>query len=174
MLKDKGSAYDGFAALYDGTGNSNTTVFETVATKCVLEYELVQKVQDAGLAPLNGAAIGSISSLWPHSMLRQQLANHAAEFLRQIATQGFLTNQSAEALPVWGPFTEKVGPMRPYTPEASNDFIPDHAKRSAERVWGYRGDELDWSRGCAFLIQGAFTRHSSYGTVDNVTGRMVV
>lgn len=169
-----GSGLDGFAALYDGTGNSDVTIGETVTTKCVLPYDLVQRVQDAGVRPLDGKPIGSISALWPMSMLREKLLQHVAVFVSQIQKHHYEPLDRDGQFLVWGPYTEKVGPLAEYTPEAGNDFIPDYAKRKAERVWTYQGDEIDWSKGCAFLIRGRFTRHARYGTVDEQTGVLVV
>jgi len=171
-LKDKGSAFEGFAALYDGTGNSDLTVVETVGTKCVLDYELVQAVHNAGGRPFKSEPLGKLSELWPFDALKRPLLKHAEEFVRQIGTQGFQPLSNVHQFLVSGPFSEKVGEMQQWTPEAGNHLIPH--PRQAQTVWGYRGDEFDWHKGCAFLITGRFTRHARYGHVDEWTGMVFV
>ena len=173
-MRDRGTAIEGFYALYDGTGNASATVRETVMTKCVLEYELVQLVQNAGVKPLDGQPLGKLMELYPFDMLKRPLLEHAREFVRQIASKHYVPLTNVEQFLVWGPFSEKVGPLREWTPEAGNPVIPRHKQRSAERVWGYRSDEVDWARGCAFLIRGEFTRNARYGAVDEQTGVVIV
>lgn|SRR3990167_2069518 len=165
MLRDKGSAFEGFTALYDGTGNSDATVLETVATKCVLDYELVQCVHQAGGKPSRGEPLGKLPELWPFDALKRALRAHAAEFVEQIRAQGFQPLTNIEQFSVWGPFSEKVGEPREWTPEAGNHLIPH--PRTASRVWGYQGDEFNWHTGCAFFIQGRFTRHARHGHVSD-------
>ena len=167
-LKDRGSAFEGFAALYDGTGNSDATIVETVATKCVLDYELVQLVHNHGGKPFKSVPLGKLPELWPFDLLKRPLLEHAEEFVRQIGVQGFQSLTNVHQFLVSGPFSEKVGEMRSWTPEAGNHLIPH--PRTAERVWGYRGDEFDWHKGCAFLITGQFTRHARHGHIDEQTG----
>ena len=171
-LKDRGSALQGFAALYDGTGNSSATIFETVATKCVLDYELVQTVQNHGGRPLKSEPLGKLPELWPFDLLKRPLLEHAEEFVRQIGKQGFEPLTNVHQFLVSGPFSEKIGEPRQWTPEAGNHLIPH--PRQAERVWGYRGDEFDWHKGCAFLISGVFSRNARHGFVDEQTGKVIV
>lgn len=168
---DKGTAREGFFAHYDGTGNSEATICESVTTKCVLEYDLVQLVQDHGGKPLNGPPLGRLPELWPFDLLKDELLKHAEEFIRQIKTQGFNPLTSKYEFQVWGPYSEKVGAVREWTPEAGNPFAE---QREALQVWSYQGDEFDWSKGCAFLIKGNFTRYAGLGQVDEETGVLLV
>ena len=172
--RERGSAFEGFAALYDGTGNAVATVRETVATRCVLDYDLVQRVQNAGVKPLNGVALGRLAELYPFDLLKRPLLAHAREFVRQIATRNFVAVSNVEQFLVWGPYSDKVGEPREWVPERGNHTIPRWAQRPAERVWGYRSNELDWERGCAFLIRGEFTRNARHGIVDEQSGRIIV
>lgn len=172
MTRDKGTALEGVNVLYDGTGNAGATVFEPVTTKCVLEYELVQLVHNHGGKPFNGEPLGKLPGLWPFDLLKIPLLEHAEEFVRQISTQGFNPLTGVHQFLVWGPISEKVGRLREWIPEAGNHLIPH--PRKAEQVWSYRSDELDWSKGCAFLIRGEFTRKATYGKVDEETGMLVV
>lgn len=160
--------------LYDGTGNAEATVAEAVQTKCVLDYELVERVHNAGGRPYKGLPLGTLPELWPFDMLKRPLVAHAEEFVRQIGLQGYRPVTNVEQFVVWGPYMEKVGELREWVPEAGNHLIPKHAQRTAQRVWGYRGDEFDWHKGCAFLIQGEFTRHARHGHVDEQTGSILV
>ena len=76
-VKDKGSALEGFFALYDGTGNSETTIRETVTTKCVLEFDQVQLVHNHGGKPYRGTPLGRLPDLWPFDLLKTPLLEHA-------------------------------------------------------------------------------------------------
>ena len=172
MPRDKGTAFDGFSVLFDGTGNSDATVMETIATKCVLGYDLVAAVHNAGGKPYKGVPLGTLPELWPFDALKRPLVEQAREFVRQIGGQGFAALTNVEQFKVWGPFTEKVGNPHEWTPEEGNPLIPH--PRQAERVWGYQGDEFNWERGCAFFIQGQFTRHARHGFVENQTGKVIV
>ena len=169
---DKGSSLDGFNALFDGSGNSASTVFESVTTKCVVEDELVQIVHNHGGKPFKEQILGQIGALWPHDLLKQLLLDHAEEFVRQIAAQRFVPLTNVHQFLVWGPYAEKVGPPRDWVPEEGNHLIKQ--PRKAARVWGYQGDEFDWRKGCAFLIQGTFTRDAKHGFVDEQTGVLIV
>lgn len=173
-MRDRGSALDGFSALYDGTGNSGATVAQSITTKCVLEYEMVRKVQMAGDRPHKGTPLGRISQLWPTEMLRRALKEHGEEFIRQVAKQGYIALGSVYELEVFGPYTEKVGDAPDYTPEADNPFIPKHEKRVASKVWGYQGDEIDVSKGVAFLLRGRFARHARHGHIEEGSGLLLV
>lgn len=174
MTRDRGSALDGFAALYDGTGNANTLVRETVQTKCVLDYELVRLCHQHGDRPHKGDPLGTFPELWPFNALKRPLIEHAREFVRQIKTQGFEPLSDVYAFKVWGPFTEKVGDIKTWTPEEGNHTIPKHEQRKAVRAFGYRGDEFDFNKGCAFVIQGEFVRNTKHGSIDELTGRIYV
>ena len=171
---DKGSALDGFAALYDGTGNSAATILETVTTKCVLEYELVRLCQVKGDRPHKGTPLGRFPELWPFDLLKRPLVEHAQEFVRQIAGQGFSPLTTVDQFQVWGPYTEKVGEPHDWIPEEGNHLIPRHERKTATTAWGYRGDELNVEKGCAFLIQGKFTRAARHGHISEETGRILV
>lgn len=157
--------------LYDGTGNSDATVKETVGTKCVLPYELVQRVHDAGGRPYKAVPLGTLPELWPFDALKRPLIAQAREFVRQISGQGFRPLTNVEQFLVWGPYSEKVGDMREWVPEAGNHLIAN--PRTAQQVWGYQGDEFNWHMGCAFMIQGTFTRHARHGHVAD-DGRIIV
>lgn len=171
---DKGSSLDGFAALYDGTGNSETTICESVQTKCVVDYECVLLCQQHGWQAAHGVPLGTLAELWPFDLLKRQLVAHAAEFVRQIKPNGFDPVASIYSFKIWGPYMEKVGEIKQWTPEAGNPLIPKHEQRKAVQVWGYQGDEFDFNKGCAFLIQGDFTRHARHGHLDEETGRIFV
>lgn len=173
-MRDRGSALDGFSALYDGTGNASAVVDQRITTRCVLDYELVKTVQMAGDSPHKGTPLGTISRLWPVEMLRNALLAHAEEFVRQIKAQGYEALSSVYEFRVFGPYTEKVGQPSDYVPEADNPFIPKQDKQTASKVWGYRGDELDVNKGVAFLIQGHFTRHARHGKVEERSGLLLV
>lgn len=173
-VKDRGSALEGFAALYDGSGNADATVFERVQTKCTLDYELVRLCQEKGDKPHKGTPLGRFLELWPFDMLKRALIDHANTFVSQIGMQGFVPLTSVYEFRVWGPFTEKVGAMRPWVPEEGNHTIPRHLQRTAQKVWGYEGDEFNFDKGCAFIIAGDFTRKASLGHVNEETGVIVV
>ena len=95
--------------------------------------------------------------------------------MRQIKTHGYEVGGSPHSFKASGPYTEKVS-REPvfWTPEDGNPLIPKHARQQAIRVQGYRGDEFDWSKGAAFLIQGTFTRKASRGLVSEETGVIFV
>ena len=163
----KGSAYDGFAALFDATGNSNVVIKQGITTKAVVEYELVRLCQEFGDRPHRGDPLGLFPELWPFDMLKRPLLEHAREFVRQIALTGVAVIGDVDEFKVWGPYTEKVGDVREWTPEAGNHTIPKHQQRKAVRAFGYRGDEFNFDKGCAFLIQGQFTRSTKHGEISD-------
>lgn len=167
MRKERGSALEGFAALYDGTGNSESTVAERITTKCVIETELVELCQAHGDKPHKGTPLGKLAELWPFDALKRPLLEHAREFVRQVGLQGYQPVTNVEQFTLFGPYMEKVGDIRPWVPEAGNHVIPKHEQRTAQKVWGYQGDEFDWDKGCAFLIQGKFTIAAKHGFVSD-------
>ena len=168
MIKDRGSALDGFNALYDGTGNADAMVSESVTTKCVIDYELVRLCQSHGWRPSKGRSLGLLAELWPFDMLKRPLIAHANEFVSQIGTQGFKPLSSVYSFKLWGPYTEKVSPtVRYWTPEEGNHLIPKHLQRKAVIVQGYRGDEFNFEKGCAFLIQGTFIKAAKDGHIGD-------
>ena len=74
----KGSAHEGFFALYDGTGNSNAVTLQRVTTKCVLDYELVELCQRHGAGVFRAEPIGNpTDATWPFVMLCRALLDHA-------------------------------------------------------------------------------------------------
>ena len=172
----RGSAFEGFSSLFDGTGNAGATVPQTVQTKCVLDYDLVRLCQDYGDKPHKGDALGTLPELWPFDMLKRPLKEHAQEFVRQIGSKGYQPLTNVEAFQIYGPYMEKIGSEPPvwYTPEEGNHLIPPHQRLKAVRVFGYRSDEFTWHKGAAFLIVGRFTRHARYGHVSEETGRIIV
>ncbi len=162
---EKGSALEGFSALYDGTGNSNAIISQAVSTKCVLDSELADLCQKHGGGVSRGRPIGQLPELWPHDMLKRALLGHAAEFIRQIGLEGFApVSSSLGAFRLWGPYMEKVGDLREWVPEADNPLVTE--KRKAARVWGYRGNEWDFSKGVAYIIQGDFVRSAAHGHIS--------
>jgi len=171
---DKGTAFAGFAALYDGTGNSAATVAITVRCHITVDYELVKRVQMMGDRPHHGTPIGRLPELWPFDMLKRKVVAEAERFVKQIATQGYEATQPVTTMQLWGPYTEKVGAPHDWIPEAGNHLIPEHLRRKATTVWGYRGDELSPHKGCAFFILGHFTRAAVLGRVDEQTGVLIV
>lgn len=173
-MRNRGSALDGFSALYDGTGNSSAVISQRITTKCTLDYELVKKVQMAGDKPHRGDPLGRISALFPVDMLRRALVAHANEFVRQVKLAGYEAETSVYEFEVYGPYTEKVGAVADYQPEADNPFIPKHERRTAAKVWGYQGDEFDLHKGVSFLIRGRFTRHAKHGHVEEEKGLILV
>lgn len=170
----KGSALEGFSVLYDGTGNSDATVASKVTCHAVIDAELVQLVQRYGFKAHRGTPLGKLPELWPFDLIRRPLLAEAQRFIDQIATQGYVAMSGPHAFRLWGPYTEKVGAPQTWTPEAGNDFIPKHEQREAVKAFGYRGDEFDFRKGCAFLIQGEFTRKANLGHVDETTGVLLV
>ena len=172
MTSDKRSRFAGAAILFDGSGNAEATVAETITTKIVLDHDLVQAVHDAGGRPCKAEPLGLLPELWPFDALKRPLLEHAKEFVRQVGGHGYQSLTNVEQFLVWGPYSEKVGDIAPWVPEEGNHLITN--PRTAQRVWGYQGDEFNWERGCAFLIQGTFTRHARHGHVDADTGRIYV
>ena len=171
VVRDRGSALEGFAALYDGTGNSGATVFEVITTRCTVDYELVDLCQQCAGGVSHGEPLGKLLSLWPHDMLKRALVSHAEEFVRQVAKHGFSALSGVYAFRLWGPYMEKLTPtLRTWTPEEGNHLIPNHLKRKAVSVQGYRGDEFNFNKGAAFLIQGSFTRLANLGHVSEENG----
>lgn len=174
MTRDKGSALDGFWALYDGTGNAESTVGMSVQTKIVLDYDLVQLCQDHGDKPHKATPLGRFPELWPFDMLKRPLVEHAEEFVRQIKTKGYEATTPVTEFKVWGPYMEKVGDLKTFVPEEDNHVIPNWAKRTAHQAWLYQGDEFDWEKGCAFIIVGFFTRPANLGVLSEETGKVIV
>lgn len=178
-VTDRGSAYEGFAALYDGTGNRDVIVAQGISTRVTLEYELVRQWQDAcrkahRATTLRGTPLGRLPELWPFDLLKRPLVEQAGEFVRQIAFQHYYPTKSIYEFEVWGPYAEKVGEPHDWTPEEDNPFIPNHEKRVATTAWLYQGDESPIRLGCAFFIRGVFTREARHGHVDEAKGLIVV
>lgn len=173
-VKDRGSALEGFTALYDGTGNASATLGLSVQTKCTLETELVELCQQHGDKPHKGTPLGRFPELWPFDMLKRPLMAHADEFARQLKTKGYNARTPVTAFKVWGPYMEKVGAIETWKPEAGNHLIPSWAQRDAHKVWGYQGDEWDFSKGVTFIIVGDFTRSALEGVTDEETGVILV
>lgn len=171
---DKGSAFDGFTALYDGSGNADETLGLSVQTKVVLDYELAQLCQEHGDRPHRGTPLGRMPELWPFDMLKRPLVEHAQEFTRQVKTQGYQPLTDVYSFRVWGPYMEKVAGLAEYEPEKGNHVIPKHLQRKAQKVWGYRGDEFNWNKGVAFIIAGSFERAAKHGHVAEETGVIVL
>ncbi len=180
MIKDRGSALDGFAALYDGTGNADAQVPSTIKCKVNVGYELVRTWQIAMRATrrnpkLEGTPLGLLPELYPFDQLKRPLVAEANEFVRQIGTQGWQPLTPIYEFKVWGPFAEKVGVSHDWVPEADNPFIPEHEKQVATTAWLYGGDELPpAAMGCAFFLEGLFNRAASHGFVDERLGIIVV
>lgn len=178
-VKDRGSALEGFSALYDGTGNADATVSSTITCKAKAEYELVRDWQTAmratGRNPkLRGKPLGLLPDLYPFDMLKRPLVNEANEFVRQIGLQHWSPLTSIYEFKVWGPYAEKVGESHDWVPEADNPFIPEHEKQVATTAWLYGGSELPIALGCAFFIEGVFIRSAQHGHVDEERGIIVV
>ena len=173
-MTDRGSALDGFAALYDGTGNRDSVVPISIQTKVVLEDDLVTLCHQRGERPYRNQPLGAISDLGPGALLKQPLLSHAREFARQVRSQGYEAAADPEEFLAWGPYMEKVGPIQTWVPEADNHVIPDHLKRTAHRTWGYQGDEFNWQKGAAFIIVGSFQKAAVMGLVAEETGVIVV
>ena len=88
-VKDRGSALEGFFAVYDGTGNSNVTIASEIKCRVTLDYELVKKWQIAMRKArrdpkLRGKHLGLLPELYPFDMLKRPLVDEANEFVRQI------------------------------------------------------------------------------------------
>jgi hypothetical protein len=176
-VKDRGTALEGFAALYDGTGNADAVVAQTITCRVTLEYELVRTWQDAMRAAhrstaLRGKPLGLLPDLWPFDALRRPLMEQASEFVRQLGLQHYEPTQHITSFEVWGPYSEKVGTPRDWVPEADNPFIQD--KKVATTAWLYGGNESPIHLGCAFLIRSEFTRKAKYGHETDKEGIIVV
>lgn len=170
----KGSALEGFTALYDGTGNSDATVSMRLTCHVTLDYELVKHLQMAGDKPHRGTPIGQMRELWPFDALKRRVTSEAERFISQVRSQGYIAAEPAESMVLWGPYTEKVGQPEDWVPEAGNHTIPEHERKTATKAWGYRGDELSVDKGVAFLINGRFTRKASLGSVSEENGVLIV
>jgi hypothetical protein len=178
-VKDRGTALEGFAALYDGTGNADAVIAQTITCRVTLEYELVRTWQDAMRAAhrspkLHGMPLGLLPDLWPFDALRRPLMEQATEFVRQIGLQHYEPTQPVTAFEVWGPYSEKVGTPRDFVPEEDNPFIPKSERKTATTAWLYGGNESPIHFGCAFLIQSEFTRKARYGHETDREGVIVV
>lgn len=178
-VKDRGSALDGFYALYDGTGNRDRVIAQPISCHVTLEYELVRKWQMAQRASqrsptLRGQPLGLMPELYPFDMLKRPLLEEARLFVRAMALQHYEPLTDISAFEVWGPYTEKVGAVRDWTPEADNQLIPDHAKKTAWSAWLHSEGESNIRLGCAFFIRAQFTRQGKYGHVDEERGVIVV
>ena len=178
-VKDRGSALEGFFALYDGTGNPGIHVASPITCKVKTQYELVKKWQIAMRSihrspTLRGNPLGKLPELYPFDLLKRPLVEEATEFVRQIGTHHWEPTTSLYEFEVWGPYTEKVGEAHDWIPEEDNQFIPKHDRRVATTAWGYSGNELPIRFGCVFMIRGLFQRASRYGHVDEQTGVIIV
>lgn len=178
-VKDRGSALEGFSALYDGTGNADAYVSERIELKVNLGYELVQTWQTAMSATrrnpkLEGTPLGLLPELYPFDQLKRPLIDEANEFVRQLGTHGWRPLTSIYSFEVWGPYAEKVGVSHDWIPEADNPFIPNHEKQVATTAWLYGGDELPIDKGCRFRVVGVFSRSARYGHIDEGRGIIVV
>lgn len=171
-MRDHGSALDGFVALYDASGNADAVVPMTVATKCLLDWDLLELCQRHGARPNRGDPLGTLPELWPFDMVKGQLLNQAREFRSQIGKKGYEALTDVYAFNVWGPYMEKVGEIRPWVPEADNPFVAE--KRTAQRVWGYEGDEFNFDKGCVYQIVGKFLRRASEGHIGEEDGVIYV
>lgn len=179
VVKDRGTALEGFFAHYDGTGNASETIASEIKCRVTLEYELVKKWQiamhKANRDPkLRGRPLGLLPELYPFDLLKRPLLEQANEFVRQIGTHHWSPIGGVYEFKVWGPFPEKVGQSFDFKPEADNPFIPEHEKKVASTAWLYSGSELPIRFGCAFFIVGTFTREAKYGHVDEQRGLIVV
>lgn len=170
-MTDSTSAWQGRNFHYDGTGNADAVVVQKVHTKVTVDYDLVRQCQLAGDKPHKGTPVGTLPELYPFDMLKRPLLGHVEEFVSQIGTKGYYPVGSIYSFEVWGPYTEKVGEMRDWVPEAGNHLISN--PRSASKVWGIRSDELDWSMGATFIIVGEFSRAAKHGQ-QNERGEILV
>lgn len=170
----RGSALEGFAALYDGTGNESAVVPCRISCRVTVEYELVRLFQARGGGVCRGKPLGRLPELWPFDLLKRPLVEEAQEFVRQVGLQGWRPLTPATFFEVWGPFTEKVGTPHDWVPEADNPFIPDHEKQVATTAWLYAGHELRVDKGCAFFIRGEFARKATLGSIDEERGLILV
>jgi hypothetical protein len=178
-VKDRGTALEGFAALYDGTGNADAVVSQWVRCKVVLEYEMVRDWQTAmraaGQSPtLRGKPLGLLPHVYPLDAIKGPLMKEATEFAYQIGLQGFKSDKYITSFEVWGPYAEKVGTPRDWVPEEDNPFIAKADKKTATTAWLYGGNESPIQHGCAFFIRSEFTRAARYGHEDEKEGLIVV
>lgn len=178
-VKDRGSALEGFSAIYDGTGNADATVSSTIKCRVNLGYELVKTWQTAMRSTrrspkLQGKPLGLLPELYPFDQLKRPLIEQANEFVRQIGTHNWMPLMSIYEFKVWGPYAEKVGISHDWVPEADNPFIPEHEKRVASTAWLYGGGEVPIALGCAFFIEGVFMRSARHGHIDEGRGLIVV
>ena len=176
-VKDRGTALEGFSALYDGTGNADAVIAQHVQCKVVLEYEMVRDWQTAmraaGRSPtLRGKPLGLLPPVYPLDAIKAPLMREASEFVYQIGLQGFESTQHITSFEVWGPYSEKVGTPRDWVPEEGNDFIKE--KKTATTAWLYGGNESPIHLGCAFFLRAKFTRKASYGHETDKEGIIVV
>lgn len=176
-LKDRGSALEGFAALYDGTGNADAVVAQTITCRVTLEYEMVRDWQDAMRAArrsptLRGLPLGLLPSMYPLDSIKGPLMEECTEFVRQIGLQHYEPTKYITQFEVWGPYSEKVGTPRDWVPEADNPFVQD--KRVATTAWLYGGNESPIHLGCSFLVRSEFTRKAKYGHETDKEGVIVV
>ena len=178
-VKDRGSALEGFNAVYDGTGNADAWVSSTIKCRVNVGYELVRTWQTAMRATrrnpkLQGKPLGLLPELYPFDQLKRPLVDEANEFVRQIGLHHWEPLTSIYAFKVWGPYAEKVGVSHDWVPEADNPFIPEHEKQVATTAWLYGGNESPIVHGCAFFLVGEFVRAAQYGHIDEGRGLILV
>src|SRR3990167_2502472 len=169
-VKDRGSALEGFFAVYDGTGNADVSIASEITCRANVQFELVEKWQiamrNAHRDPkLHGNPLGLLPELYPFDLLKRPLVEEANEFVRQIASHHWMPVTDIYSFEVWGPYTEKVGTPHDWVPEEGNHTIPKHERQVATTAWLYSGDELPIKFGCVFMIRGLFTRAAKYGHV---------
>ena len=178
-VKDRGSALEGFNAVYDGTGNADAWVSSTIKCRVNVGYELVRTWQTAMRATrrnpkLQGKPLGLLPELYPFDQLKRPLVDEANEFVRQIGLQHWEPLTGIYAFKVWGPYAEKLGVSHDWVPEADNPFIPEHEKQVATTAWLYGGNESPIVHGCAFFLVGEFVRAAQYGHIDEGRGLILV
>jgi hypothetical protein len=173
---DRGSALEGFSALYDGTGNADAIVEQGCTLRVNVPHEQVLEYQEAGGGVCKGIPLGRMyePEFWRRHALKAELIEQATRFVENIKPQGYEPLTSIYAFEVWGPYTEKVGKPQDWVPEADNDFIPASEKKVATTAWLYRGDEFNHEMGDVYLIRGRFTRKATLGKVDEERGLIVV
>ena len=180
-VTDRGTAYDGFYALYDGTGNRDKWVPQRLLMKAVIPHELVVMYQNAQanenrLTMCKGLPLGRMPEL-PHecALLKRPLIECAEESLRQMALQGYELLGDITQVEVWGPYMIKTpaSPME-FTPEADNPFIPTAEKKQAwnTKIWGV--NEVVEQEYDQFLLKGTFIRSAKHGHVEEETGKIIV
>lgn len=180
-VTDRGTAYDGFFALYDGTGNRDQYVAQRLRMKAVIPQELSDMYQNAQAgekrpATVRGVPLGRMPEL-PHDclLLKRPLVECASESVRQMALQGYELLGDETQIEVWGPYMNKTpDPYREFQPEADNPFIPKSLKRTAQttRLWG--SNEVIKQEYVVFLLVGNFVRSAKHGHVDEETGVILV